>query len=250
VRRASDVQPTYKNEREIIDLAASQENGDVCFYPKETELVHRLFRSLRGSTLSHRERPDFEDLTNRLIIEVMIVDDHPRPMHKDVTRQRESAMLREIRESGLAELFPNASLAAISDTGLPTEEDHNYEAYLKQFASIVDKHARNVDVYRNQRPGFELAFLLLDESTAYFETTGKRDADGPGRPHFHFADDAFMNVLKRSGADCVAWLTPYKYLNTDRGRFPLPGLSLVDVDEIGSATHEQFEASRMRSAEL
>lgn len=239
----------YKHEREIIELAASQENSSVCFYPVESDLGHRLLAALRGQTLVQRERPDFEDLDKRLLVEAMIVDDHPRPKHKDATRTREAAMLKEVREAGLEEMFPNASLTAIANTGLPTDDDHNFTAYLRHFSRVVDKHARNEDVYRRQRPEFDLAFVILDESTAYFESRGSFGRDGHGRIHAHFADEQFLTALARSGADCVAWLAPNKHATTEEGLVPLPGLTIIDVAEIDRGAHQRFDARRMRSFE-
>lgn len=121
-----------------------------------------------------RERPDFEDLTHRLLLEVMIVDDHPRPGRKDATRAREAAILRELREAGFEQMTPNASLLAAVDSGLPTEQDHNYRAYVDHFATVVVKHSHKISAYRAQRPGFDLGFLVFDESTAYFESLAAR----------------------------------------------------------------------------
>lgn len=241
---------SYKNEREIVEWAASRENPTVCFYPIESDLGHRLLASLRGQTLIQRERPDFEDIEERLLVEVMIVDDHPRPRDKDATRAREAAMLREVEAAGLAEMFPNASLTAIANTGLPTDEDHNFQAYFRHFSEVVDKHARNVDVYRRQGPGFDLGFVIFDESTAYYEIPEPSAKDGLGRIHAHFADESFLAVLGRSGADCVAWLSPYKHATTDEGVVPLPGLTIIDVTEINRGQNQSFDVGRMKSYEM
>ncbi len=241
---------SYKNEREIIEWAACQESPTICFYPVESDLAHRVLGSLQGQTLVQRERPDFEDVERRLLLEVMIVDDHPRPRKKDATRAREAVMLREVEEAGLAELFPNASLSPIANTGLPTDEDHNFRAYLDNFARVLDKHARNVNVYREERPGFDLAFVVYDEASAYFETMGAFAAPDRARPHFHFADRSFLTVLRRAGADCVVWLTPYKHLTADGGLVPLPRLTIIDVNVIDEDEHLHFDVNRMKSAEM
>jgi hypothetical protein len=123
----------YRDEQEIVAGAKYLDDSQICFYPAESELGHRALASLRGEALVQRERPDFEDVTYGFLLEAMIVDDHPRPRKKDVTRAREAGVLRELREAGSAEMAPNASLAAIVDSGLPTEEDHSYRAYLNHF---------------------------------------------------------------------------------------------------------------------
>lgn len=87
----------FINEQEFIDDVKHLDNSQICFYPAESELSHRALASLRGETLVQREGPDFEDVTNRLLLEAMIVDDHPRPGGKDATRAREAVVLREFQ---------------------------------------------------------------------------------------------------------------------------------------------------------
>ena len=242
---------TYKDEREIVDHAKQLDDAEICFFPTESDLAHRVIKSLRGSSLTHRERPDFEDLPHSLLLEAMRVDDHPGTGKKDATRARESSVLRELREAGLAEMFPNASLVADVNTGLPTDKDHNYQAYLTQFARVVGDHARKVTAYRATRPGFHLGFLIFDESTAYVETLGAFGADHQGRPHEWFADAAFVDIVQAAGIDCLAWLTPYKVILGDDGKqYPLPRLTIVDVSLIDDQSRDPYDAKRMKSAEL
>lgn len=72
-------------------------------------------------------------------------------------------------------------MAAVS-SGLPTEQDHNYRAYVDQITRIVSDHAHKADAYRAERPGFELGFLIFDEATAYFKSWGELGQPGSGRP--------------------------------------------------------------------
>lgn len=240
----------FQDEREIINLAASVDDPDVCFYPRQTNVGLSLLSSLRGSTLTQRERPDFEDLAARVLVEVMRVDDHARINGKDDTRALEAQMLRELRDAGIADSFPNASLTAIARTDLSTNDDHNYAAYVRHFAKVVTEHSEKVDVYRGTHPGFDLGFLILDESTGYYETLGAFGSSAHGRPHAHFADASFLTVLESSHTDCLAWLTPYKRMMTDQGEVKLPTLTLIDVAAIASAEAVRFVPSRMRSTEI
>jgi hypothetical protein len=51
-----------------------------------------------------------------------------------------------------------------------------------------------------------------------------------GRPHWWFADSAFVDAMTRSSADCVIWLTPYKSMHgVDNGHFPLPTMTIIDI---------------------
>ncbi|ALG28966.1 hypothetical protein [Glutamicibacter halophytocola] len=241
----------FKDEREIVDHAKQLEDPEICFFPAESDLAHRVLKSLRGTSLTHRERPDFEDLPNSLLLEAMQVDDHPRPGRKDATRAREGSVLRELREAGFAEIFANASLIANVNTQLPTDKDHNYPAYLTQFAKVIGDHARKVTDYRETRPGFDLGFLILDESSAYIETLGAFGSDYQVRPHVWFADRAFAEIIQAAGIDCVAWLTPYKViLGADGTHYPLPQLTIIDLGLIDDQSHVPYDAKRMKSAEL
>lgn len=240
----------YKNEQDIVDLASDVDDSAVCFYPAESELAHSFLASLRSGNLDQRESPDFEDLTASLLLEAMVVDDHPRPGKKDRTRARGGAVLREINELGL-DVHKDATVIASVSSGLPTNQDHNYRAYVEQFTRVVSDHARKVDAYRKERPGFNLGFLILDEATAYFETLEAFGRPGVGRPHFWFADAAFVDAMMQSGVECFVWLTPYKgVLTSDAGKIPLPTLTLIDVALIAKQKPDLYSAQRMMSSEL
>lgn len=173
---------TYKNEQDIVNLASHTDDSVVCFYPAESVLAHKFLASLRSGNLDQRERPDFEDLSASLLLEAMLVDDHPRPGKKDKTRAREGAVLREIKELGLA-VHSDATVVAAVSSGLPTDQDHNYRAYVAQFTRTISDHARNLDAYHAERPGFDLGFLVFDEAKAYFESLGTFGRPGRGKPH-------------------------------------------------------------------
>jgi len=238
----------YEDERDIVDHAADIEDADVCFYPAESDLAHRFLASLRDSAFVPRERPDFEDTVAMLLLEAMVVDDHPRPGRKDWTRIRESEVIRELEASGL-DVHPDAQVIAAVSSGFPTDQDHSYRAYADHFTRTVLKHARNSEVYRAERPGYELGFIVFDESTAYIEGTGEGEAVVTGRPHAWFADVAFVDAIQQSGADCFVWVTPYKRLGTDAGVMPLPGMTILDVALLRKAERFVYDAGRMVSSE-
>lgn len=240
----------YQDEAEIADLARSLADAEIGFFPSRSQLGHRALASLRGETLEQRERPDFEDLSYSLLLESMIVDDHPRFARKDATRAREGAVLRELRDAGFSEMFPNASLVANVDSGLPTDEDHNYRAYLDQFTTVVAKHASKAAAYRAERPGFNLGFLILDESTGYLENRGAFGRTHSGRLHAWFDDASFLRVIRDAAIEFVLWLTPYKHMATvESGWFPLPRLSIIDVSLLSKHEPQHYDARRMVSAE-
>lgn len=239
----------YKDEQDIVDFTSRVDDGDVCFYPAESDVAHRFLKSLRRGGLSQRERPDFEDPAASLLLEAMIVDDHPRPGKKDKTRAREGAVLRELQEAGL-EVRADVRVFASVTSGLPTDQGHNYRAYVEQFTRTVTNHASKAEAYRAERSGYDLGFLIFDESTAYFETVGAFGPPGMDRPHWWFADSAFADVMTRSGVDCVVWLTPYKSISeADNGEFPLPKMTIIDVALLSRGEHLVYDPRRMVSSE-
>lgn len=239
----------YKDEQDIVDFASRIDDAEVCFYPAESDVAHRFLESLRSGGLSQRERPDFEDPAASLLLEAMVVDDHPRPGKKDGTRAREAAVLRELKEAGL-DVHPDVRVFASVSSGLSTDRDHNYGAYIGQFTRTVLDHASKAEVYRAERPGYDLGFLVFDESTAYFETLGAFGPPGMGRPHCWFADSAFVDAMSQSRADCVIWLTPYKSMReVDSGEFPLPTMTIIEVALLGREEHLVYDARRMVSSE-
>ncbi|WP_159613904.1 hypothetical protein [Glutamicibacter sp. JC586] len=241
---------TYKNEQDIVNLVSHIDDSAVCFYPAESVLAHKFLASLRSGNLDQRERPDFEDLSASLLLESMIVDDHPRPGKKDKTRAREGAVLREIKELGLA-VHSEATVVAAVSSGLPTDQDHNYRSYIYQFKRTISDHARKVEVYHAERRGFDLGFLVLDESTAYFESLGSFGRTGQGKPHYWFADSAFTDVMVQSGVDCFIWVTPYKVLPTlDVGEISLPTVAVIDVALLAKTEPHVYNVQRMISAEI
>ena len=239
----------YKDEHDMVDLASRIEDADVCFYAAESDVAHRFLESLRSGGLSQRERPDFEDPAASLLLEAMVVDDHPRPGRKDRTRAREGAVLRELKEAGL-DVRPDVRVFASVSSRLPTDQDHSYGAYVDQFTRTVLNHASKAESYRAERPGYDLGFLVLDESTAYLETLGSFGPPGIGRPHWWFADSAFVDAMMHSSADCVVWLTPYKSMHAaDKGEFPLPTMTIIDVALLSRKEHVVYDARRMVSSE-
>lgn len=239
----------YQDEQDIIDAAKILGDAEICFFPAESELGHRALASIRGETLRQRERPDFEDVTRSVMLESMIVDDHPRPNKKDATRANQDLLLKSLRKAGFAEMFPNASLVTNVNSGLALEKDHNYQAYLAHFTAVVRKHASQVHAYRAEHPGFDLGFLIFDESTAYVESSEAFGSDQQARPHAHFADKAFTGAVREAAIDFVAWLTPNKLLSTNQGVFPLPRLTIIDVSLLDGHSEETYDAIRMISSE-
>ncbi|MBC9936941.1 MULTISPECIES: hypothetical protein [unclassified Leucobacter] len=239
----------YDDEQDIVDHAADIDDADVCFYPAESTLAHRFLSALRAGGFDKRERPDFEDNGASLLLEAMRVDDHAGSGKKDKTRAREAALLREIEAAGL-DVPPDVRVLALADSGLPAGRDHSYQAYVQHFTSTVSQHARNAEIYRAERQGHDLGFIVFDESTSYFEGLGAFGRPGAGRLHVWFNDSVFVDAILQSGADCVFWMAPYKRLDTiQTGVVPLPAMTVIDVALLSRPERVVYDPGRMVSSE-
>lgn len=186
--------------------------------------------------------PDFVNHGQHIMLEAMRVDDHERPGDKkgfvNPSRSHESEIIRqyehEFREM-LDMAADDARLTINGKTGLPTEQDHGYGMYLDGFRRIVEKHARHADSYRDNYPGYKLIFYVFDESTGYLESAEPIKSEiheGDylrGRPHYFFADAAFLDVIRSSKADYFIWRTPFKHEHLFAEGLMLPETVVYDV---------------------
>ena len=205
--------------------------------------------------------PDFVSEKHGLMIEAMRVDDHERPGDRkgyvNPVRARESEIIKEYEpefEELLSLAAEGATLTVTGKTGLPTQEDHNYDYYLSAFERIVCKHANHADTYRANHPGLGLVFFVFDESTLYFETSepttqGLRKGDVvKGHPHYWFADEAFLGVIESSGADYFIWYTPFKQPQLFNRELMFPDTVVYDLKRF-DPHRITYDRKRMMSTE-
>lgn len=218
----------FDDENKIIEWLQDVECSSVCFPIENDELVE-IFESIhneeqwklwKNSSGNSDPPPDFYCDKLKLMMDVMRVDDHAYKNKKgkivNPTNAQESAMQKELRQSGILDRFPNVkNIICNAMTDLPTEQDHNYKFYKNNFIRTIEEHKRKIDLYKQNHPGFKTLFFILDESSAYFESEQNHDAiiDGThikGYPHFWLLDQAFTNVFMGSEIDYVIWFAPYK----------------------------------------
>ena len=206
--------------------------------------------------------PDFVCEGHGLMLEAMRVDDHERSGDRkgyvNPLRARESQIIKECgREFRGVFALTAASLTINAVTDLETEDDHSYPNYLSAFSRIVEKHAGHVRSYRENHPGLKLVFFVFDESSAYFEAVDLEEKCVSrmagdvvrGRPHLFFADRAFLDVVRRSGADYFVWYTPFKQSSLFVEELNLPETVVYDVGRIDGPIFE-YDPRLMASAEL
>lgn len=218
----------FDDENKIIEWLQDVECSSVCFPIENDELVE-IFESIhneeqwklwKNSSGKSDPPPDFYCDKLKLMMDVMRVDDHAYKNKKgkivNQTNAQESAMQKELRQSGILDRFPNVkNIICNAMTDLPTEQDHNYKFYKNNFIRTIEEHKRKIDLYKQNHPGFKTLFFILDESSAYFESEQNREAiidetHIKGYPHFWLLDQAFTNVFMGSEIDYVIWFAPYK----------------------------------------
>ena len=175
--------------------------------------------------------PDFYNDNEKLMLEVMRVDDHGFKKKGNIinpTLQKEHQLFNELRKTGILDSFPNLENVFVNaDSGLPTDEDHNFKFYYDNFARTINNHKNKIDNYRKNHPNYKLVFFVFDESTAYIECKKRPNKIWKykmisGQPHLWFFDEKFVNAFIDSDIDYLIWYTPYKGFEHSEPNIELP----------------------------
>ena len=204
----------FDDENRILELFQGYE-GNVAFLPEINEESVDIYEKLHDidnwskwidSSGKKDPPPDFYSDAFRLMMDVMRIDDHAFVSGNNVinlVNTAESKIQEEIEQSGLLEALPNIkNRFVIPYMREDTEEDHNYTRYYENFKRTIEKHNSKINRYKNNHPNFKTIFFVMDESSAYCEV--KQKSDGlhkvgdqlVGKPHFHYEDKRFIDVIK------------------------------------------------------
>lgn len=252
-----------EKESNIIKSFQNVDLGDIVLLP-ETDDVEAIFNSIfekekwalwTDSSGKDAPPPDFFCDELGLMMEVMRVDDHGFKKKGNIinpTLDREHQIEKELREKGILDAFPNATLHINAVTGLPTREDHNYDFYLANFKRTVEKHKTKIVNYKQNHPGFKVLFFVFDESSMYCKVdqpnmTITKNATFKCEPHWWFWDEEFVSVFENSEIDCLIWFTPYKRVVTDPP-LHLPRVCVFDCKKV-VAEKKKYNPIFMMSSE-
>lgn len=223
-----------EKESNLIESFQNLETHEI-FLTSETAEIEEILLSIYDKNLWNKwtdssakdvPPPDFYSDELGLMMEVMRVDDHGFKKKGNIinpTYDREHQMEKELRDSGLLSMFPNASLHIIANTGLPTEQDHNYKYYLANFKRTVENHVKKIPKYRANHTNHKLIFFVYDESSAYFEE--------PQTLHMFMLDKAFLEVFEKADIDYLIWFAPYKHIEYIEPPITLPKACLYKISE-------------------
>lgn len=176
--------------------------------------------------------PDFYSDKYKLMLEVMRVDDHgykKNGKYRNPTYERERELENNIRGCVSDERgYISSDIFIVANTGLPSEEDHNYNFYLENFKRVIEKHRKKIAKYKQNHPGYKVLFYVFDESSAYFlakDKTAKTPKPGEivlGEHHLYWRDKAFLSAFMETEIDYVIWYTPFKMIATVEPCIELP----------------------------
>lgn len=255
----------FDNESRIIEFLQYTKLNKVWF-SNNSDVLEKIFLSIydkkewkfwHDSSGKSDPPPDFYNDKLKLMMDVMRIDDHAFENKNgkivNPTNQRESEIQKEIRNSGILDNFPNVEYVMVTaPTNLPKDEDHNYEFYHSNFERVLMKHNNQIDLYETNHPGYRTIFLVLDESSPYFEMEARMQNGAlVGEHHYWFWDNIFTNVLRKLKLDYLIWYTPYKAL-CEKGKIDLPEVCVFELKSIDqwNSCLKSYEASKMESLEL
>ena len=234
----------FDEENRIIEHFQGVDCKSV-FFPFQSDIAIHIFESIHdidnwgkwvNSSGKSDPPPDFYCKDFRYMMDVMRVDDHSFKNKKgklvNPVNMRESKIQAELIKKGIPELFPNVNGIIVNAvTDLPTQEDHNYKFYKKNFVRAIEQHKSKIDLYRSNHPDYKLIFFVVDESSGYIQTTMPEMAQRKnvqagekysGYPHFYFWDEDFLKPVIGSDIDFLIWFTPFKYIWAETGLIDLP----------------------------
>lgn len=257
---------TFDNERMIMDFFHSIETEEILFdneNKKNIDILESIYlqenwQKWVDSSSKAAPPPDFYCDELKLMMEVMRVDDHAyinekgKSINPTLARENEKKKILEKME-----IPEHVNLVLNVDTGLPTCEDHNYKFYYENFKRVIDKHNGSAEMYRKNHPNYKLIFFIFDESCNYAESLDERvDPKNTvlwqvvdAKPHVHFADKIFLDVIKNCKADYLIWFADNKIIQTPEGYCFPPKAVVYKIDEI-KMTEMLYNEKNMVSTEI
>lgn len=192
--------------------------------------------------------PDLINEKDCLMMEVMRVDDHSSDGKKNPVLAEERKIYKEIEP--FLPAFPNLEMVHINaKTSLSTQVDHNYKNYYTSFQRTVRKHASKIAKYRENFPGKELIFFVMDETSGvYFEQI----LGNNGRLHCVWFDTKFASKFTNIDIEYFIFYTPYNYFKTVEFHSDLPKLVIFDIKNLKNGKmmrYYEYDESKMISNE-
>ena len=261
---------TFNNESMILDMFKEVSTWDIKLVGNffKCERIHSLLTGMfnRKNWINSSGKsdppPDFYNNKHKIMMDVMRIDDHAYVDSKgkiqNKTLQHEGEIFKMINQPDRDDI----KLFIVADTKLPTNEDHNFERYYKNFERVFREHESKLSLYQSNHPGFKTIFFIFDESTAYVEVTNPNnvnkerhegDLTPACKPHLFCLDNKFINIFKESNIDYIIWYAPWKmirYMRHNRVKiYPLPKCAIYDIKGIKNKKFIDYDHETMISSE-
>ncbi len=173
--------------------------------------------------------PDLINSDEKLIMEVMRVDDHSSDGKNNPVLAGERKLSKEAKPF-LDMCPPDTPLIIHAKTNLPTELDHNYKFYYLSFQRTVGKHLSKLNTYKKNYPDSKVIFLVFDETSGvYFKKIESSNIVLNGNLHIPFFDNKFLNTFINSDLDYLLWYCPYNHYDSLGDHLTLPRLIFFDI---------------------
>jgi hypothetical protein len=257
---------TFDNEENILAYYRDPDNRPLEF--PQSDDIWKIFQATNDEELCKTWKnsssksdlpPDFYNDDLELMMEVMRFDDQATNSGKThSTKAKENKMLKQLRKLGVKDDFPNLKqILLLGDSGLPTEEDHNFDRYRKNFDRVISKHAKKVDQYRKNHPECKLIFFVLDESSGNYlqiHNLDKSNIDQGtsllAKPHCFWADSVMVKTIKKCNADYLIWFKPFSYIESANGsNIDLPKIVIYKLNNLKIDTI-RYDTKYMISSEI
>ena len=188
-------------------------------------------RSWVDSSSKSDPPPDFYNDKHKIMMDVMRIDDCASKKANN-SFARESITMEKLAGKDYKERL-NGTLYFLADTR--NNKEFNIYGYQKNFARVLSKHSNNIENYRNNHPKCKTCVLFVfDESNDYIQLTDNTKLVN-GSPHGeiiihqHFVDKKMIDVIKKTEADFIIWMTRHKSLYINNKRIRMPQACIYDV---------------------
>lgn len=133
--------------------------------------------------------------------------------------QKENKIYKELMNSKfIEEINFKGNILIIARTELPSELDHNYKLYYKNFNKVIEKHIKNIYLYKKNHPNFKIVFFLYLMNHLHILKqrgkliTKKIGMNVKGNIHFWFLDKKFIDYYNNEKIQkSLGYLTPMQF---------------------------------------
>ena len=228
-------------------------------------LKRKYITSWKDSSGKDAPPPDFYSKKFKLMADIMQVNDSERSKKKNIQRTADAESYNSLIQSGILDKFPNIEQIEIINPcpEITTNQHHRYSWYVKSFNRIVKKHKDSITLYKKNHPGYDIIFIIYDESEPYSQLPSclvnlsniQVGDEFLGELHYPFLDKNIMDVFIDSDIDYVVWYMNNKTIqcvdtNGNYQQKQLPKIVVFKPSELHTVPFQEYFSCRMVSVNL